>query len=179
MAHLALEAYDRASDTALAPHYQRDRDWGKPWAIDNVRTPLPVDHSGYDFGKIFSVTVSLLLAFASVWMCLCLVVGPWQVWLLVDREGRFPDVRGAVPRAAGTRLEFSNRDATAVLAALADLPPGGETGGPVTLELGPRAAVRARPDQGGAVVELALTDSTVPKLAPWVSSTPTAGSSAA
>ena len=67
----------------LAPHYQRDRDWGKPWAIDNVRTPLPVDHSGYDFGKVFSVTVSLLLAFASVWMCLCLVVGPKNVAELV------------------------------------------------------------------------------------------------
>ena len=31
--------------------------------------------------------------------CLFVVVGPWRVWLLVDRDGRFPDVHAAVPRA--------------------------------------------------------------------------------
>jgi hypothetical protein len=86
---------------------------------------------------------------------LYLVIGPWQVWLWVDREGRFPDVRGAVPRAQGTRVTFDDRDVATLLDALPGRPATTEFK-PVTLDLGPVVVVRARDGDSGPVAEVPL-----------------------
>jgi len=87
---------------------------------------------------------------------LFLVVGPWHVWLAVDRDGRFPDVVGAVPRACGIRVEFDDRDADTLMHSLRDLPGAREDCQPVTLDLGPLVAVRARDERTGEVGEVPL-----------------------
>jgi hypothetical protein len=87
---------------------------------------------------------------------LYLVIGPWQVWLAIDREGRFPDVMAAFPRSCGIRIEIDDRDADAVLAALPGRAAGRDGPRPVTLDLGPAVAARARDDRAGEVVELPL-----------------------
>jgi hypothetical protein len=88
---------------------------------------------------------------------LFLVIGPWQVWLAIDPEGRFPDVSGAVPRASGTRVNFTDQDAEVVLQALPRLP---KEEGPevqiVTLDLGRQVAIRASAGKEGEVVEVPL-----------------------
>src|SRR5438445_162927 len=53
---------------------------------------------------------------------LYLVIGPWRFWLAIDREGRFPDVVAAIPKATGTRIAFDESDAGAVIVALPRLP---------------------------------------------------------
>jgi hypothetical protein len=92
---------------------------------------------------------------------LYLVIGPWQVWLAVDRQGRFPDVHAAAPRACPTRVTLDDRDAADLLGALAGLPGRGEEGGPVTLDLGAGAAVRGRDDRTGDTAEVRLARSEV------------------
>jgi hypothetical protein len=90
---------------------------------------------------------------------LYLVIGPWQVWLWGDREGRFPDVHGAVPRSCPTRVTFDDRDAADLLRALPDLPGGTGESKPVTLDLGDRVIVRGRDDKTEEVVEVRLAHS--------------------
>jgi hypothetical protein len=109
--------------------------------------------------KELAAEAAVSAAAADGW--LFVVVGPWRVWLLVDRDGRFPDVHAAVPRARGTSLAVDDRDAEALLAALPDLPTSDGPGGPVTLDLGPGAVVRARADPAGPLAEVALPHSTV------------------
>jgi hypothetical protein len=88
------------------------------------------------------------------------VIGPWQVWLAVDREGRFPDVQAAVPRSCPTRVTFDDRDVAELVRALGGLP--GERGEsrPVTLDLGPHVGVRGRDDQAGDSAEVPLPHTT-------------------
>jgi hypothetical protein len=86
---------------------------------------------------------------------LYLVIGPWQIWLWVDREGQFPDLRGAVPRAQGTRVTFDDRDVATQLHALPDLPGTAELK-LVTLDLGRTVVVRTREGDSGSVAEVPL-----------------------
>jgi hypothetical protein len=96
---------------------------------------------------------------------LYLVIGPWQVWLSVDREGRFPDVRAAIPRAQGTRVVFDDRDVVALLHALPGLP-GNTESRPVNLDLGTPVTIRAReaPSAPVADVPLPFSSATGPRV---------------
>ena len=79
---------------------------------------------------------------------LFLVVGPWRVWLQVDRRGRFPDVAAAIPKAVTGRVTFSDADADRLIDALPRLPGGTEDASPVTLDVAAgRVEVRARGDR--------------------------------
>ena len=131
--------------------------WGGfrlPFVEDLLVPAVPVFGS-----KELAAEAGVSLGLAGDW--LFLVLGPWRVWLLVDREGRFPDVRAAAPRAAGTRLTVADADARAVLAALPGLPGAAGTARPVTLDLGPRVLVRARDvDAAGPAAEVPLPGST-------------------
>jgi hypothetical protein len=89
---------------------------------------------------------------------LYLVVGPWQVWLAVDRQGRFPDVQAAAPRSCPTRVAFDDRDVAELLRALPRLPAADGDARPVTLDLGP-TVVRARDDRSGGAGEVRLARS--------------------
>jgi hypothetical protein len=86
---------------------------------------------------------------------LYVVIGPWQVWLAVDREGRFPDVRGAAPRSCPTRVTFDDRDVATLLDALPGLP-GTTEFKSVTLDLGPAVVVRAHASASHPVAEVPL-----------------------
>jgi hypothetical protein len=87
---------------------------------------------------------------------LCLILGPWRFWLAADREGRFPDVLAAIPRANGARLLVDDQDAETLIRALPTLPGAREEHRPVTLDLGPTATVRSRNSETGEIVEVPL-----------------------
>ena len=87
---------------------------------------------------------------------LCVATGPWRVWLAVDREGRFPDVVGAVPRSCSIRVEFDDRDAEMLVRALSTLPGNRDECQPVTLDLGPTVVIRASDDTSSNVAEVPL-----------------------
>ncbi len=86
-------------------------------------------------------------------------VGPWEVYLAIDAEGKFPDVVGALPKTLPTVVTVDDRDADALLDALPGLPGAGEELGPVTLAADEGAFVRAGGESDA--VEVRLTRSTV------------------
>jgi hypothetical protein len=92
---------------------------------------------------------------------LYIVIGPWQVWLWVDREGRFPDVHGAAPRSCPTRVAFDDRDVDGLLRAMPRLPAMEADGRPVTLDLGATVAARSRNDRTEDTAEVRLAHSSV------------------
>lgn len=59
--------------------------------------------------------------------------GPWRVYLLRDRNGRYPDVAGVVPRQAPTTVVLADRDADLLTEKLPGLPGGDADHRPVTL----------------------------------------------
>jgi len=87
---------------------------------------------------------------------LVVVAGPWLVHLTVDSGGRFPDLAGVMPRAAGTVAGIDDRDAAELLAALPDLAGADAEHHPVTLDLAGGVVVRARDGATGAVREVRL-----------------------
>jgi hypothetical protein len=91
---------------------------------------------------------------------LYLVVGPWKFWLAIDREGRFPDLASAIPKAPDTRIALSDSDAQRVLDALPKLPVDKDQDPQsLTLDLGQRAAIRARAGAEGDAIEVPLPES--------------------
>ncbi len=89
--------------------------------------------------------------------------GPWTFALAADAGARYPEVRDVIPRHAGrgaTRLRLDAADAALLLRALPRLPGGEDDLAPVTLELGPRPAVRAH-DEAGRAEEVVLARSHV------------------
>jgi hypothetical protein len=89
---------------------------------------------------------------------LVVMAGPWTVWLLIDREGRFPDVEGAMPRSRlTTTLELQLP--SAVLDGLRKIETGDAAS--LTLELGPTVLVRAARADGAPPVEIAIPGATV------------------
>ena len=87
---------------------------------------------------------------------LVVAAGPWRVHLPVDAGGRFPDLAGVMPRAAGTVAGIDDRDAAEMLAALPGLPGADAEHHPVTLELAGGVVVRGRDAATGAVREVRL-----------------------
>jgi hypothetical protein len=87
--------------------------------------------------------------------------GPWTFALAIDVKARYPDVRDVIPRpnARTTHLRLDPADAALLLKALPGLPGHDEHNRPVTLDLGPRPAVRA--ESGAAVEEIDLSRSAV------------------
>ena len=129
--------------------------WGGfafPFADDLLVPAVPVFGSK-DLAGEAAVSVGL----AGEW--LAVVIGPWQVWLAVDRQGRFPDVHAAAPGACPTRVTLDARDAGELLRDLAGLPGRDGDGGAVTIDLGDRVAVRARDDRTGGAAEVRLARS--------------------
>jgi hypothetical protein len=124
-----------------------------PFAEDLLVPALPV------FGtKEVSVEREVGIGVVDNW--LYLAIGPWQVWLAIDREGRFPDVESAIPKAPGTRVVFAEADARRLLDALPRLRAGNDDNGQaVTLDLGRRVAVRAREGPNSEIVEVLLPES--------------------
>jgi hypothetical protein len=79
-------------------------------------------------------------------------VGPWTFVLAIDATNRYPQVERVIPAEAGvtSRLRLDPADAALLRQALPRLPGREDEHSPVTLELGPAVAVRARPGDGPA-----------------------------
>lgn len=87
--------------------------------------------------------------------------GPWRVFLLLDRTGRYPDVAGVVPRQAPTAVVLADRDAELLTEKLPDLPGGNADQRPVTLTVDrDGVVVRARDAAAGTVKAVWLRRST-------------------
>jgi hypothetical protein len=85
-------------------------------------------------------------------------VGPWTFLLRIDKDSRFPDVEAVIPRPgqAASRLRLDPADAAFLAGSLPRLPSRDEHYSPVTLDLGPAVAVRARAEGRGPATELVL-----------------------
>jgi len=87
--------------------------------------------------------------------------GSWTVYLAVNADGRFPDVRHHIPKqdAATTRCVFSPADADFLVETLPRLPSEDENNYPVTLDVNGQIAIRAKPADSGQPTEVVLTGS--------------------
>jgi hypothetical protein len=89
-------------------------------------------------------------------------VGPWTIWLEIQKEVRFPDVERAIPQPGEvtTRLRVDPEDARFLETSLTRLPGNEELNSPIVLDLNGKIAVRANPpDQPQQVTELVLNRS--------------------
>ena len=90
--------------------------------------------------------------------------GPWTAYLLIDKAGRFPDVKSVVPKtASATTFEIDRDDALRLRECLPKLPGHRDDKQPVTLDLvpGQPAVARGRDEASGAVSEIVLSRSQV------------------
>jgi hypothetical protein len=88
-------------------------------------------------------------------------VGDWIFWLLIDREGRFPDVQGVIPKGQGTELQLDAHDAVVLSRSLSELPGANDDSSPVTVDLNGQGIVRARASGQEHSTELILDHSQV------------------
>src|SRR5262249_50058716 len=81
-----------------------------------------------------------------------LQVGPWTFALAIDTTSRYPQVDRVLPQEGGVkaRLQLHPADAALLVQALPKLPGREDEHAPVTLDLGPAVAVRARSGEGPA-----------------------------
>ncbi len=88
-------------------------------------------------------------------------IGPWTIQLAIEKEQRFPDIKGCLPLASATttRLRISDADARFLERSLSRLPNNETSNGAVTVDLNGAIAVRARSVDSPAPMELLLTGS--------------------
>ncbi|HEY5314386.1 MAG TPA: hypothetical protein VIK18_17770 [Pirellulales bacterium] len=88
-------------------------------------------------------------------------VGPWTLWLWINKDGRFPKVDDLIRPAssASSRLTLSPSDADFLRTSMPSLPCDDQLHDPVTIELNGRVAIRARGEEQTRPTELVLTDS--------------------
>jgi hypothetical protein len=111
---------------------------------------------GYkDLAKHDSVQIALTTD--ALWFQL----GPWSIRLVIDQQGRFPDIYRVIPAAdkLPTKLILTESDAQFLLNSLDALPGQAEQYHPVTLELNGHVAIRGRADQASPPTELILSQS--------------------
>jgi hypothetical protein len=90
----------------------------------------------------------------------CLQAGPWEIFLPIDKEGRFPRADDVVPKITqgSTCCRLSSQDAAFLLRSLPGLPTDEENEA-VTLDLNGTVAVRARTPGQEQGTELILAGS--------------------
>lgn len=87
--------------------------------------------------------------------------GTWMVALLIDEDGRFPDVAGVIPKSAtATVVGVDDRDARELLARLIEWPETSDGTAAVTLDVDEGVAVRVRHDVTDEEYEFRLLHST-------------------
>jgi hypothetical protein len=89
------------------------------------------------------------------------VVGPWAIYLRMNKDGRFPDFSKHVPQIDGAkaRCSFSQADAAFLAVTLPKLPCDDEFNLPVTLDLNGHVAIRAKGADSPRPTEVVLTGS--------------------
>jgi hypothetical protein len=90
-------------------------------------------------------------------------VGPWTVYLTIDKESRFPQVDRVIPPLTGaaTTCRLSPEDAAFLAKALPRLPGHADDHEPVTVDLNGQVLVRARDEEQQRITELVLNRSEV------------------
>ena len=87
--------------------------------------------------------------------------GPWTLWLLLEKQGRYPTFEGVIPAAdtAKTRLRLTDEDVEYLLDVLPRLPKESPTDPRVTLDLNGSVSLLARGTEPSPVTQLILSNS--------------------
>lgn len=90
-----------------------------------------------------------------------IIVGPWQMWLRIEAEARFPQTADLVrlPATALNRCRLSPADAAFLMQSLPHLPSSDESHYPVTVDLNGHVAVRGKGWDQEQPTEIVLTGS--------------------
>jgi hypothetical protein len=90
-------------------------------------------------------------------------MGAWTLYLLINKEGRFPNTEQVIPSLAGkiTCLRIDPGDAAFLAKALPRLPGADAEHAPVTIDLGGQAVLRAKGEDQSRPTELVLAQSVV------------------
>jgi hypothetical protein len=90
-------------------------------------------------------------------------VGPWSLFLPINKEGRFPRTEEVIPNAsaAQTRWHIDPADALFLDKALKRLPGGSEDNAPVTVDLNGQAIIRAKASDQPRATEVVAAKSLV------------------
>ena len=88
-------------------------------------------------------------------------VGPWTLWLNIEKNGRFPNTDSIIPdvATATTRLALHEGDAAYLLDVMPRLPSDDDTNDPVTLDLNGRVAVLAKAVGDTPITQVVLSNS--------------------
>src|SRR5262249_17558419 len=87
--------------------------------------------------------------------------GPWTLQLMIDKNGRFPQVRNVIPKTADAKtvLRIDPEDAVLLAKSLPKLPAHEEMDSPITLDLGSSIIIRAKGSDQKRATELVLAKS--------------------
>lgn len=88
-------------------------------------------------------------------------IGPWTVWLPLEKQGRYPRVEDIIPPAdsAKTRLSLSAEDVSFLLEVIPRLPTETDQQGRITLDLNGQVAMLAKGDGPSPVTQVVLRNS--------------------
>jgi hypothetical protein len=88
-------------------------------------------------------------------------IGPWTLWLNIEKNGRFPNTDSIIPdvATATTRLALHEGDAEYLLDVIPRLPSGDDTNDPVTLDLNGRVTVLAKAVGDSPITQVVLSNS--------------------
>ena len=88
-------------------------------------------------------------------------MGPWTVWLPIEKQGRYPRVEDIIPAAdsAKTRLSLSAEDVSFLLEVIPRLPTETDQQGRITLDLNGQVAMLAKGDGPSPVTQVVLRNS--------------------
>ena len=88
-------------------------------------------------------------------------IGPWTIWLPLDKQGRFPRVEDIIPATASakTRVCLSDADREFLLDVIPRLPEGTDQEGRVTLDLNGSVSLLAKGDDSSPVTQVVLRNS--------------------
>ena len=93
--------------------------------------------------------------------CFVFRIGPWTVWLTLEKQGRYPRVEDIIPNAdsAKTRLSLSAEDRAFLLDVVPRLPVETDQEGRITLDLNGQVALLAKGDGASSTTAVVLRNS--------------------
>ncbi len=88
-------------------------------------------------------------------------IGPWTIWLLIEKVGRFPDLDNVIPDVAiaTTRLQLTEDDVRYLLDVVPRLPSEDSGNGPLTVDLNGQVALLASGGNNLPITQAVLSNS--------------------
>lgn len=88
-------------------------------------------------------------------------IGPWTLWLNIEKNGRFPNTDSIIPdvATATTQLALHEGDVEYLLDVMPRLPSDDDTNDPVTLDLNGRVAMLAKAIGDSPITQVVLSNS--------------------